>query len=179
MDSRDVVELDASEAGTIEQVIEIWRAMLPNIDADAFSVQLKLYQINLLASRVYNRIAGDFSLSDIDVSVLMVIRRERPDRLVRPSDLWRRLHIGPSAMTYRVDRLHELGLVERLPDENDRRSLFLKLTPEGLKVVSEVVRRFNEVTSERLAAMVDKGGNIAELDRQLEYFLKAWATIDE
>jgi len=179
MESRDVVELDATDFGTIEQVVESWRKNLPNIDAGAFSVQLKLYQINLIASRIYNKIADDFSLSDVDVSVLMIIRRERPDRPVRPSDLWRLLHIGPSAITYRVDRLHELGLVERLPDENDRRALFLKLTPEGLKVVNEIVLRFNKTTAERLGAMVGYGGNISELERQLQFYLKAWSDVAE
>jgi DNA-binding MarR family transcriptional regulator len=169
-----MVELDAEEAGTIEQVVKDWKKKIRKLDVLAFSVQIKLYQINLITSRVYNRIADDFSLSDVDVSVLMIIRRERPDRPVRPSDLWRSLHMRPSAITYRVDRLHDMGLVQRLPDENDRRALFLKLTEEGLRVVHEIVLRFNKTTVERLAVAAEHGCDIAALDRQLDALLKAW-----
>lgn len=169
-----MVELDVAEEGTIEQVVKAWGKNIPELVVDAFSVQIKLYQINLITSRIYNRIADDFSLSDVDVSVLMIIRREKPDRPVRPSDLWRTLHLRPSAITYRVDRLHELGLVHRLPDENDRRALFLKLTDEGLRVVNEIVLRFNKTTVERLAVAAEHGCNIAKLDQQLDALLKAW-----
>lgn len=170
-----MVELDADEEGSIERAVKAWGENIPQLDVDAFSVQIKLYQINLIASRIYNRIADDFSLSDVDVSVLMIIRRERPDRPVRPSDLRRSLHLRSSAITYRVDRLYELGFVERTPDENDRRSLFLKLTDEGLRVVNEIVLRFNKTTVERLAVAADYGCNVAALDQQLDGVLKAWA----
>ena len=170
-----MVELDAAGEGTIDQVVRAWGENIPELDVKAFSVQIKLYQINLITSRIYNRIADDFSLSDVDVSVLMIIRRERPNRPVRPSDLWRTLHMRPSAITYRVDRLHELGLVERQPDENDRRALFLNLTDEGLRVVHEIVHRFNRTTVERLAVAAAHGCDIAQLDQQLDGLLKAWS----
>jgi len=170
-----VTELDAAMNGTIEEVVRDWKKDIRKLDVEAFSVQIKLYQINLISSRIYNRIADEFSLSDVDVSVLMIIRRERADRPVRPSDLWRALHMRPSAITYRVDRLYELGLVERIPDENDRRSLFLKLTPEGLRVVHDIVLRFNKVTVESLAAAAGYGCDISGLDRQLDALLKAWS----
>jgi len=169
-----MVELDAVEEGTIDEVVKAWEKNIPELDVNAFAVQIKLYQINLITSRIYNRIADDFSLNDVDVSVLMIIRRERSNRPVRPSDLWRTLHLRPSAITYRVDRLHELGLVERLPDENDRRAVFLKLTKEGLRVVHEIVLRFNRTTVERLTAAAGHGCDIAALDRQLDCLLKAW-----
>jgi DNA-binding MarR family transcriptional regulator len=173
-----MVELDAAEDGQIDQVVKAWGDNIPGLDVQAFAVQIKLYQVNLITSRVYNHIAADFSLNDVDVSVLMIIRRERADRPVRPSDLWRALHLRPSAITYRIDRLFELGLVERLPDENDRRALFLKLTAEGLRVVHEIVLRFNRTTVERLAIAREHGCDIAALDQQLDRLLKAWSGAD-
>lgn len=174
-----MVDLDVAEQGTLEEVVNDWGDKIPALELDAFAVQIKLYQINVITSRVYNRIADEFSLSDVDVSVLMIIRRERPDRPVRPSDLWRSLHMRPSAITYRVDRLHELGLVERLLDENDRRAWLLKLTDEGLRVVNDIVLQFNKVTVERLGLAAKHGCDIAALDKQLDYLLKAWTDADK
>lgn len=179
MDSKYMVELDAVEEGTIDEAVSAWGKNIPELDVDAFAVQIKLYQINLITIRIYNKIADEFSLNDVDVSVLMIIRRERSNRPVRPSDLWRTLHLRPSAVTYRVDRLYELGLVERLPDENDRRAVFLKLTAEGLRVVHEIVLRFNRITVERLAAATGHGCDVAALDRQLDCLLKAWTDAEK
>jgi len=170
-----LVELDPTQYGTIEQVVRSWQKDLPDLDIGAFSVQLKLYQINLIASRIYNGIADDFSLNDVDVSVLMIILREREDRPVRPSDLWKLLRIAPSAITYRLDRLNELGLIERIPDQSDRRALFLQLTDQGRNVVREIVMRFNKATAKRLAVSVENGCDLAELDKQLNYVLDAWS----
>jgi len=172
-----MVDFDAAESSSIDQVVSHWGDTIPELDLDAFAVQLKLYQINFITSRIYNRIADEFSLNDIDVSVLMIIRREKGDRAVRPSDLWRTLHLRPSAITYRVDRLHGMGLVERTPDQNDRRALTLKLTEEGLRVVHEIVLRFNRTTVDRLRAAQEHGCNTADLDRELEALLSAWAEV--
>lgn len=169
-----MTNLDASENGTIDRVVQVWKTFLPGLDEAAFSVQLKLYQINLVANRVYNEIAGQFDLNDVDVSVLMIIRREHDERPVRPSDLWRRLDLRPSAITYRVDRLYDLGLVDRLPDPSDRRALFLTLTKKGVSVVNEIVLRFNRVTAEKLVQLRADGGDIKALDTQLDHYLQAW-----
>lgn len=174
-----MMELDAVEEGTIEQVVRDWGENISDLDVQAFSVQIKLYQINVITSRIYNRIADDFSLSDVDVNVLMLIRRERNDRAVRPSDLWRALHMRPSAITYRVDRLHELGLVNRMLDEKDRRAWLLSLTDEGLRVVNEIVRRFNRKTVERLSAAAELGCDISELNKQLDSLFLAWSRAEE
>lgn len=170
-----MTNLDATEMGTIDEVVQMWQSHLPNLDPAALSVQLKLYQINLMAGRIYNRIAAEFDISDIDVSVLMIIRRERTSRPIRPSDLWRRLDLRPSAITYRLDRLDELGLVRRSPDPGDRRALFLGLTDKGLATVNEIVARFNAVTADKLKELGSLGGDVAALDRQLEFYLRAWS----
>lgn len=169
-----MTNLDASENGTITQVVDMWKIFLPNLDEAAFSVQLKLYQINLVANRIYNEIAGQFDLNDLDVSVLMIIRREHDERPIRPSDLWRRLDLRPSAITYRIDRLYDLGLIDRLPDPSDRRALFLTLTKKGISVVNEIVLRFNRVTAEKLADLKANGGNVKALDTELDFYLQAW-----
>lgn len=170
-----LTNLDPSEMGTLDQVVQTWAGHLPSVDHVALSVQLKLYQINLMAGRIYNRIASDFDISDVDVSVLMIIRREQDSRPIRPTDLWRRLDLRPSAMTYRLDRLAEIGLIERKPDPGDRRALFLNLTPKGVGTVNEIVRRFNVITAEKLAELGTLGGSVSELDKQLDFYLRAWS----
>jgi DNA-binding MarR family transcriptional regulator len=49
-----------------------------------------------------------------------------------------------SNVTWITDRLEERGLVERTPDERDRRVKLLVLTPEGRRVREEIQARLSE-----------------------------------
>jgi len=169
-----MVKTEEANEGDVQQVVEAWRRGLPGLDAEAFSLQVKLYELHQAAGRIYNGIANEFSLNHIDLRILMVVCTDSAKGSVRPSDLGRLLHLAPSAITYRLDRLHDMGLLERLTDESDRRAFYLKLTDGGEHIVKQVVRRLTEATTKRLAMVREQGGNPAELDRQLELYLKAW-----
>ncbi|MFD0475211.1 MarR family winged helix-turn-helix transcriptional regulator [Nonomuraea thailandensis] len=47
--------------------------------------------------------------------------------------------VTSGAITNRIDRLAAKGLVERLPDEEDRRSIRVRLTAQGLAKIDELV----------------------------------------
>ncbi|WP_054531746.1 MarR family transcriptional regulator [Erythrobacter sp. SG61-1L] len=53
-------------------------------------------------------------------------------------DIAKRLRIEGPTLTRMLDSLEKDGLVERLPDPNDRRTKLLRLTPEGEAVLKDV-----------------------------------------
>ncbi|MEP7244284.1 MAG: MarR family transcriptional regulator [Gammaproteobacteria bacterium] len=163
-----------AEGGATAQLVGNWSAFLPDLDATAFSIQLHIHQINLLVIRETNRIAEKYSINSVDMSLLMAIRRDQRSRPVRPSDLWRLFDLAPSAITYRMDRLFELGYIVRLPHPEDRRALYLKLTPKGESAVVSVVRECNAVAVEKLGEVDKTSGGRAKLDKLLTAFLRKW-----
>ncbi|TQK51234.1 MarR family transcriptional regulator [Streptomyces sp. SLBN-118] len=65
-----------------------------------------------------------------------------------------RLAVSPSTAMRMVDRLIAVGLVDRQTNHDDRRETVLRLTPEGVRIVQDVMaRRHQEIASivERLA----------------------------
>ncbi|WP_328667419.1 MarR family transcriptional regulator [Streptomyces sp. NBC_00322] len=65
-----------------------------------------------------------------------------------------RLAVSPSTAMRMVDRLIAVGLVDRQTNQDDRRETVLRLTPEGVRIVEDVMtRRHKEIASivERLA----------------------------
>jgi DNA-binding MarR family transcriptional regulator len=53
------------------------------------------------------------------------------DHRSSPGELAADLELSSGAMTSRLDRLEEQGLVRRLPDPKDRRGIVVELTAEG------------------------------------------------
>ena len=59
-------------------------------------------------------------------------------------------------MTNRIDRLAADGLVERLPDPNDRRGVHVRLTPRGKTVVDAALADLLERERELLAGLTER-----------------------
>jgi len=77
-------------------------------------------------------------LSGLDVNALMRLSRS-PARRLRMSDLAAQTWLSTSGVTRLVDRLSRAGLVDRQTAPGDRRSTFAVLTPDGERVLSEVL----------------------------------------
>jgi DNA-binding MarR family transcriptional regulator len=56
-------------------------------------------------------------------------------------------------MTNRLDRLTAAGLVRRIPDPNDGRSMLVQLTPKGLRVIEEAIAAHAENEQRLLAPL--------------------------
>ncbi len=56
-----------------------------------------------------------------------------------PTELFRSIMLSSAAMTNRLDRLEQRGLVERTPDPNDRRGVRIIPTKKGLELVDRAV----------------------------------------
>jgi DNA-binding MarR family transcriptional regulator len=68
---------------------------------------------------------------------------------LRLSELSDQLHIAPRSTTDVVDTLEARGLVARHPDPDDRRSTFVELTREGVRV-SDAIASSRAADGERL-----------------------------
>lgn len=67
--------------------------------------------------------------------MLAALRRAGDPYELSPGKLLRETLVTSGTMTNRVDRLTARGLVERLPDPNDRRGVLVRLTPDGKSTV--------------------------------------------
>jgi DNA-binding MarR family transcriptional regulator len=79
--------------------------------------------------REFLRVEHDTTLPRFDVMAALYRRREG----VTMSDLSRMLLVSNGNATTIVDRLEADGLVRRSPSEADRRTVYVALTPEGLR----------------------------------------------
>ena len=75
-------------------------------------------------------------LSQIDYGILVALAAA-PENRLRMSELAGRFGVDPSVITYRVSRLSDRGIVERLACPTDGRGVEAHLTPAGVDLLAD------------------------------------------
>jgi len=106
-------------------------------------------RLRLTVTRTARRLRqqGDPALSPTLAAALSTIERSGP---LAPSELARIERVQRPTVTRVVARLCDAGLVERLPDDRDRRAALLEVTREGRRVLRALRRRKTAYLAERL-----------------------------
>jgi DNA-binding MarR family transcriptional regulator len=131
---------------------------MPRTRTDTLAVAERLRPVLLRLSRELRREARQAGISPEQVSLLVAIKYA-PGVGVR--ELADRERVSAPAMSNRVDRLENDGLVERTPSPDDRRRVGLTLTEEGQRVLRRVrtrrtawlVTRLDQLSRDELAAL--------------------------
>jgi DNA-binding MarR family transcriptional regulator len=131
---------------------------MPKTELDTMTLAEALRPVLLRLGRELRREARDAGVSPEQVSLLVEIKYS-PGIGVR--ELAARERVSPPALSNRVDRLEQDGLVARTPSDDDRRRVGLTLTDEGRRVLRRVrsrrtawlVTRLGRLSPEELAAV--------------------------
>jgi DNA-binding MarR family transcriptional regulator len=131
---------------------------MPKTELDTMTLAEALRPVLLRVGRELRREAREAGVSPEQVSLLVAIKYS-PGIGVR--ELAARERVSPPALSNRVDRLEQDGLVARTPSDDDRRRVGLTLTDEGRRVLRRVrsrrtawlVTRLGRLSAEELAAI--------------------------
>tara|TARA_R110002049_G_scaffold4601_5_gene32808 strand:+ start:1116157 stop:1116582 length:426 start_codon:yes stop_codon:yes gene_type:complete len=105
----------------------------------------RILRISRYLDRRVNQSVEPFGIAIWGFDLLATLRRQGAPYAMTPSDLMQSVMLSSGAMTNRIDKLEEMGLVRRKPSPSDRRSLLVELTGQGLKVIDEAIAvRFKE-----------------------------------
>ncbi len=83
----------------------------------------------------WNRKVEQYNLTGVQAMVVNFLGEENG---VTFQQLAERLHLSNATLTGIVDRLEKTGLVERLPNPGDRRSILVSLTEEGAGLTADL-----------------------------------------
>lgn len=128
-------------------------------DSDDSAAELR-YALFRLTRRLRSARALD-AMSDAQLATLGALRVHGRRTL---SGLAEHEHVTAPTMSATVNGLAELGLVIRVPDEHDRRRVYVELTPQGESVVTETIRRRNRLLADLIDAQRFDDDELAVLD---------------
>jgi len=118
-----------------------WKRERQDLDLENFLLAIYLMRAGTLLERAYDRhCQTHYGVNGGDMRVMLALRRSGPPYVKRPTDLFRALLVTSGAITKKVDRLAQVGYVERLPDPSHSGGFLVHLTKNGLQVVDDAVR---------------------------------------
>jgi DNA-binding MarR family transcriptional regulator len=152
----------------VDLLIDAWSRRLPDVDLTPLDVMSRLRRVSHRLTRLRAGAFNGAGLASWEFDVLAALRRTEPPHELSPAQLIEATMIGSAAMSNRLDKLSGRGLIERRPNDIDRRSVIVQLTDDGAARVdaamSELVRR--EATELRDVSLADQAA-LARILRQM------------
>jgi len=104
---------------------------LPGVDLEVEGIVDRINGLNRRVHRMLDETLKDHDLGEGEWKLLNHLRLAGPPHRRSAGQLSKRAELSTGAMTNRLDRLEQAGLVKRVPDPDDRRGVLVELTKEG------------------------------------------------
>lgn len=147
---------------------EQWARVAPQIDTRGMAIIGRMRQITLKLRPEIEAIFAKYNLDAGEADVIFTLYRSGAPYQLRPTELYRWLMVSSGGITHRLNRLQKAGLVERLAEPQDKRSLLVCLTGEGARIAHEAFAEDMALESQRLSVLsLDEQASLSALLRKL------------
>lgn len=149
-------------------ILDEWAAARPDLDVSAMGIIGRLHRLAAALNDELRVVFAEEGLSDGEFDILAALRRSGDPGDLTPGELAARTMVTSGAVTKRVDRLEDRGLLQRQVCVEDARSRRVALTETGRELIDRLVER-HAANEARLISHF----TATERD-QLTALLKAW-----
>ena len=157
----------------IDRVVEQWAKEKPELETEPMAMMGRMMRI---AKYMETQVADlhktyDMKLGEFDV--LATLRRSGKPYRLTPSELIGSMMLTSGAMTNRLDKLEAKGLISREHSKEDRRSVSVKLTKDGLVLIDEMMTEHVEMQKKLVKSLS------ANQKKNINQLLKTWLSAYE
>jgi DNA-binding MarR family transcriptional regulator len=157
----------------MDEIVEEVRDWLPDIAVDGLPITGRILRLARHLEDGRQRELAPFGLTVADFDLLATLRRRAADESIKVGDLQRSLMLSSGGTTKRLDRLEAAGLVERLPDPNDRRGTLIRLSESGRGLIDDAVPAITRYESDLVTSAVGTSRSRATVEDALRQMLIA------
>ncbi|WP_433019463.1 MarR family winged helix-turn-helix transcriptional regulator [Kribbella sp. CA-294648] len=158
------------EQDHVDRIQAAWRVERPDLDVRPQGVIGRLHRIAARLTSELNLVYAQYGLTEGEFDVLAALRRAGTPYERAPGEIALHTMVTTGAVSKRVDRLEEAGLVHRRRSDADGRGRMVRLTPAGKRLIDKAFAA-HIANERRLLETLSP----AEAD-QLEKLLKNWLT---
>lgn len=128
----------------------------PAIQPEVEGVVSRISAIGKHVSRAFDETLAGHGLNHGEYRLLLRLTTRTADNRMSAGDLSRALMLSSGAMTNRLDRLENAGLIRRVPDPRDRRGVLVELTDRGREQIDDAVTEQAAKEVDVLSGLSDK-----------------------
>jgi DNA-binding MarR family transcriptional regulator len=150
----------------VDKEIEIWAAQLPDLDLVTEGIVDRIWHLSKRLKRSSDETFAEVGIDHGQWKVLSALRTAGPPFQRSAGALAQLLDLTSGAMTSRLDRMEQKGLVRRLPDPDDRRGVKIELTDSGSRLWEDAV--VLQAAKEQLVAGALSAQEKAQLNKLLK-----------
>lgn len=122
----------------VDRIVDGWVRQVPDFDSGPIQVFGRLNRVARLLDNNLRLFFQEHGLGIADYDLMAALFRMGPPYMAKPSSIARTSLLTSAGITLRVDRMVKTGMVKRVDNLDDRRSVYVQLTDEGIDVVSRV-----------------------------------------
>lgn len=137
----------------IDELKDDWGRQRPELNSEPMGIVLRIQLLARLLGAQTSQRLGDFNLQWWQYDVLSALRRQGSPFLLAASELAHETMLTSGAMTNRIDRLEEAGLIQRLRDEADGRRVLVGLTVRGRNLIDSATEARFEVATRAMRGL--------------------------
>jgi DNA-binding MarR family transcriptional regulator len=141
------------EPDHVDRLLGQWAGECPHLDVSALAVSARISRLHRFLDLRLTGQLDRFALHQGEANVLAALRRAGEPYQLTPTELARSLLISSGAMTNRLDRLEERGLIERLRDAEDGRKIQVQLRHAGRELIDAAMEAHTAELEQLLAPL--------------------------
>ncbi|MCE0494420.1 MarR family winged helix-turn-helix transcriptional regulator [Vibrio salinus] len=124
---------------SLDRILNQWAIEKPELDTLPMGILGRLLRLSKHLETEISQTHHQFGLKLGEFDVLATLRRAGNPYALTPSELLSSLLLTSGAMTNRLDKLENKQLITRQHNKEDRRSVSIQLTPQGLQLIDRAL----------------------------------------
>ncbi|MDH3363035.1 MAG: MarR family transcriptional regulator [Gammaproteobacteria bacterium] len=137
----------------VDDILEQWSEERPELDTASLGVVIRVMSLYRAFVRQATEALEPLGLELFEYDALSALRRQGKPYALPATRLASATGLSSGAMTNRVDRLEQRGLVRRRRDENDRRGVVVSLTARGRRAIDKAIQLRLDAADESLRSI--------------------------
>lgn len=123
----------------MDVIVGQWNEQRPELDMSPVEVLARIQRMATVLSKEVKTFSTEHGLEMGEFDVLTTLRRSGPPFALTAGAFLRAAMVTSGAITNRIDRMEAKGLVERVRDGTDRRTVKVRLTDKGLAMADQLI----------------------------------------
>lgn len=153
----------------MDEIKAQWAQQRPDLDTKPMELIGRLIRLSAHLSQEMGETFARHGLSAASFDVLATLLRTGPPHVLSPNQLLATMMVTSGTMTNRIDQLEKEGLVSRVQNPKDKRSVMVKLTEKGRLIIDDAVTDHVD-TQTRLVSVIDEHQR-DDLNALLKFYL--------